>query len=238
MDRLGRSTGGAVVAAQHDDAALKTPPPKHLGGGEAGRAAADDDDPVRRVSTAAATLRLALGALLAHENPAVPLLDLPAVERIEGRRVQGLAGAKVEAGVVPGTAHRVADDEPVGERAVIVGAMGADREDLGAAAHQQHLLLADMAEQLAAVIEFGKGNSLPEIGTGGPRLIVRHSFLPWLSSTAAKRSDFSIKESDVRRARGPERRRRLAARLRGARRPAKTFSAFRSILLRHSQAAE
>ncbi len=85
--------------------------------------------------------------------------------------MQGHASPKVEAGVVPGTAHRVVDDEPLGERPVIVCAKGADREDFGAAAHEQHRLLADMAEKLAAVIELGAGDSLRQIGTS---LIVRH----------------------------------------------------------------
>ena len=44
MDRLGRSTGGAVVVADHDDAAAKTAPAQHFGRRKAGRAAADDDD--------------------------------------------------------------------------------------------------------------------------------------------------------------------------------------------------
>ena len=56
---------------------------------------------------------------------------------------------------MPGTAHGVADHEPVGERTVVMRAMGADREDLRAAAHQQNLLVADMADELAAVGKLG-----------------------------------------------------------------------------------
>ena len=50
---------------------------------------------------------------------------------------------------MPGAADAVADHEPIGERPVVVAAMGADGEHLGAAAHQQHLLIADMPDELA-----------------------------------------------------------------------------------------
>ena len=54
---------------------------------------------------------------------------------------------------MPGTAHGVADHEALGERTVVVRAMGADREQLRAAPHQQDLVVADMTEQLSAVGE-------------------------------------------------------------------------------------
>ena len=50
-------------------------------------------------------------------------------------------------------------DEAFGERPVIVAAMRADREDLRARAHQQHLVVADMAEQHLAG-EFGRRDAL------------------------------------------------------------------------------
>ena len=81
---------------------------------------------------------------------------------------------------MPGAAHRVADDEPVGQRAVIVGAVGADREHLGAAAHEQHRLLADMAEQLAAVGQFARRNPQRQIGADRLSLIFSHCVLPSL----------------------------------------------------------
>ena len=67
---------------------------------------------------------------------------------------------------MPGATHGLADDETFGERPVIVRASGADREDLRAAAHQQNLLVADMAEQLSAIGEFGERNALRQIGAG------------------------------------------------------------------------
>ena len=145
-----------VVVAQHDDAALVLLAPQHLGRREAGSAAAHDHDPVRRRRPPAWRAGLAsVCALLRDEDLAVALLDRPAVDRAERRRAQRLAGAQAEAGVMPGAAHRVADQQPFGERAVIVAAVRADGEDLAAAARQQHLLVADMADQHAAVGELG-----------------------------------------------------------------------------------
>ena len=125
-------------------------PPQHLGRRKTGGAAADDDD-VAPAHPPLAARRAAFGcvAFLAHEDAAVALLDLPALDRTQGRRAQGLAGAQIEAGVMPGAAHCLADHEAVGERPVVVAAMSADGEHIGAAAHQQNLLVADMPGETA-----------------------------------------------------------------------------------------
>src|SRR5262249_35589734 len=137
---------------------------------------ADDDDPFRRRSRGAALL-LRWRVLLAHEDRAVALIDRPAGERAQGRGAQRFAGAQVETGVVPGAAHGVVDHEAVAERTVIVRAVGADREDVAPAAHQQNLLVSDMADELAAVGELGKRDALREIGAGRLGLILGHAHL-------------------------------------------------------------
>ena len=48
---------------------------------------------------------------------------------------------------MPGAADAVADHEPLRERPVIMTAMRIDGENLGPGAHQQNILIADMAEQ-------------------------------------------------------------------------------------------
>ena len=83
---------------------------------------------------------------------------------------------------MPGTAHRAADNESLGERAAIVRAMGADGERLGAATHEQHRLFLHMANELAAIWQFSGGDSKREIGAGGLRLIFSHSVLPSCAS--------------------------------------------------------
>ncbi len=93
--------------------------------------------------------------LRADDNLAAALLDPPAGERAERRRGQRIAGRQIETGMMPGTADGVADHQPVGERPMIMRAMGRDRGDFAAVAHQQHVLVADMARQHGAVGEIG-----------------------------------------------------------------------------------
>ena len=126
--------------------------PQHLRGREARRAAADDDDLIRRWRCTVRRRRLRHLALVAERRSCpVARSTSPARQRIQRRRAQRLAGAQAEAGVVPGAAHGVADHQPFGERAAVVGAGRLDREDLAAGLHQQHVFLADMAEQFAVL---------------------------------------------------------------------------------------
>src|SRR3984893_14734288 len=68
----------------------------------------------------------------------VLLLDTPARDWVQRRRAQRLSGTQAETGVVPGTADSVLDEDPLGERTVVVSAFGADREQLLTATRQQH----------------------------------------------------------------------------------------------------
>ena len=139
--------------------------PEHLGCREAGGASADDHDAVRRCRRRLAPrLRLRLRAFLSHENLPVTLLDGPARDGTQGGRAQGFTAAQVETGVVPGTAHGIANHEPVAQRAVVMRALSADREDLSPAADEQDGFAAGMADELAAVGELAEGNALGEIG--------------------------------------------------------------------------
>ncbi len=60
---------------------------------------------------------------------------------------------------MPGTTDALAGHEAFGERPVIVAAMRADRKNLRARTHQQHFIVADMAEQRLAG-EFGQAYAL------------------------------------------------------------------------------
>ena len=79
---------------------------------------------------------------------------------------------------MPGTAHRVVDDEPFRERAAVVRAMSADGEHVRAATHEQDSLLSHMADQLAAVRQFGGRDSERQIGADRLSLFLSHSALP------------------------------------------------------------
>ena len=78
---------------------------------------------------------------------------------------------------MPGAVNLVIDDEPVGERPTLVGAMRADGEDFGPAANKENLLLPHAADELSAVWKFGKRNSLGQIRGRWPGLVFRHSDL-------------------------------------------------------------
>ena len=134
------------IVAQHDDAAAKLLPPQHLGRGKARRAAADDHDLAGRID-GPRDARLRLLALLPDEDAIALALDLPDRKRIERRRARRFAGAQIEAGVMPGAADALADHESFRERPVIMAAMRVDGENLRPGAHQQDILVADMAEQ-------------------------------------------------------------------------------------------
>ena len=102
---------------------------------------------------------LGLGALLPDENAVAFVLDVPGRQRVQRRRAGGFAAAQIETGVMPGTTDAFAGHEAFGERPVIMAAMRADREDLRSRTHQQHFILADMAEQ-RLISEFGQGYAL------------------------------------------------------------------------------
>ena len=115
--------------------------------------------------------------------------------------MQRFAGPQVEARVMPGTAHRVVDNEPFDKGTVIVGAKGADREDVGSPTRQQHRLVADMAKQLAVISEFGEPQ-FPAPDRGRPaRLDLRPFLLLRLSFDGpvapGEMSDFNNKETNA-----------------------------------------
>jgi len=88
---------------------------------------------------------------LTDEDLAVALIDPPTRDRIERRSPDGLAGREVETGMMERATNRVPDDEPLAQRPVIVGALGADGEQPPGRAHQQHVLLADLADEIGTV---------------------------------------------------------------------------------------
>ena len=90
-------------------------------------------------------------------------IDTPAGDRVECRRAQGVSRAKTETGVVPRTPDRVADDQSVGERTVVVRAMRADGEVLVAAPDDDDLIVTDMARDDRAVGNLRKWNTGLEV---------------------------------------------------------------------------
>ena len=163
---VGPVVGRRIVGAHHGEAAAEALAPQHLGRRKSGGSAADDHDAVGRGRFL--RVRRSGGGLdlLAYENLAVTQFDAPACDRIERRRLDRLPGAQAEARVVPGTAHRIADQQALGERPAVVGAGSADGGVLGTPARDQHGFIADVAGEHAAVGHIRWRNPLGQIGTG------------------------------------------------------------------------
>jgi hypothetical protein len=153
--------------------------PEHLGGGQAGRPTADNNDSLRRSARRrCGHLGLLFRAFLPHEDLSPLLFDRPARNRAQSGRAQSFARAQIEARMVPGAAHRLAGHDAVGERTMIMRAMGRNREYLRTAPHQKHFLAADMANQLGAIAKCIAGNAQRQIRTGRFGLIFGHFFFP------------------------------------------------------------
>src|SRR6185437_11785797 len=172
------------IIADHGDQTGKSLPPKHLGCGKAGAAAADDDDSVRRRSGSARRgwRFLCRVPLTANKEPVALALDLPDRERGQRGGTYRFAAPQREAGMVPGAANGVIDDQPLRERSMIVAAECIDGENLGAKLDQEHLLVADMTEQLA-ICEISQRHALREIGSAW-LVILTHVISPLPASSA------------------------------------------------------
>ena len=156
-----------IVAAEHDDAVLVTTSREHFRGRKPGGTATDDYNLFGMADgrLAATASRSAAPRLL---HTAIFPSRCSTFQHAIGkrRRPEGLARAQIETGVVPGATHRVANQEALGERPLIMGALGTDREHLAAAAHQQNLLVAGMTDEHPAIGELIESDALGKVWTG------------------------------------------------------------------------
>src|SRR6185503_15008975 len=112
------------------DRAIVRLAPQHVRRREAGGAAVDDHHRCgsaggRRTRRAGIDLGVGPGELLTHEDDITRALDPPAGNRIERRRAHRLAGTQAETGVMPWTPQGAVGSDAVGQRPVIVRAVGA-----------------------------------------------------------------------------------------------------------------
>ncbi|ESW78700.1 hypothetical protein X772_28600 [Mesorhizobium sp. LSJC280B00] len=77
--------------------------------------------------------------------------------------MQGLASAQIEARVMPRTPDSIPHHKTVDERPTVMCTCRPDGEDLSPAAHQQYLLVATMADELAAIGKIGERDALDQI---------------------------------------------------------------------------
>src|SRR6185312_1225376 len=95
----------------------------------------------------------------------------------------GLTAAQAEAGVMPGTAHGVANAQSLAERPAVVGARGADGVNLTAGARQQDAFAIDLADKHGIARELSLGNAgVLEIGSA--RLGLAHDRSPTTATRA------------------------------------------------------
>jgi len=90
-------------------------------------------------------------------------LDSPARQRIESGCAQCVACGEIEAGVMPRTSNRVPDDDPLGQRAAIVCALGSNGEKPFSAPNEQDILLADATREDLSVGDGLRGDSACQI---------------------------------------------------------------------------
>lgn len=153
--------GRSAVGGDHRERAGVAFAAKHLGSGESGGASANDDDGGRLRGGGRWTLRR---KLLSDEDRVAATFNLPARDGIEGRRMQGLAAAQTETGMMPWATYLVVDDKAVGERSVIVRAMSAHGEEVGTATDEQDIVTGDGALKFCTIRNAGDRNALGEIG--------------------------------------------------------------------------
>jgi hypothetical protein len=72
-----------------------------------------------------------------------------------------------------GAPNRFPRHDTVYERPMIVGAMGANREQLGPCADEQHLLIADVPHQ-PVIDDSGQCNTLRKVRAAGRSLFLDH----------------------------------------------------------------
>ena len=140
-----------LIVAEHRNTSGEAAPAQHLRGSKTGGAATDDDKSFACPGLVGSGLRL----LVFDENLAVLFFDRPAGHRGQGRRCNSFAGLQVEVRMVPRAADRLAHEQTVGEGPVVVRAIRRKREELAALAHEQNLIVTDVACQHRSPGEFG-----------------------------------------------------------------------------------
>ncbi len=147
------------VGAQQGQVAVEAFASQHLCCGEARRAAADDDDAPRTILRLRPLCGRTRLEFFRYEDRAFALLHPPAVDGINRRRADRLAGLQAELRMMPRASHGLAHQQAFAERAVIMGAKGADRPQLAAHSGDHDRLAAHMADQHGALRDIGCGNA-------------------------------------------------------------------------------
>jgi hypothetical protein len=144
--------GRILVGAHHPQASVEAFAAQHVRRSKSRGATTDDDDRARPAGDASGrSLTIRVGDFLAHEHHVADTIDLPPRDRVQRGRPHRFTGPQAETGVMPRTPHRIADDESVFERAVIVRAVRADRKALLTSPNDDDLVVSNVAGHNGAV---------------------------------------------------------------------------------------
>ena len=91
------------------------------------------------------------------------LFHAPAGDRIQRGRTERLARAEAEARVMPRTAHRVTDHEPLHERPAVVRTLRPDGEQFAARPREYHLVVTHAPEDQAPISQGRGGNPFRQV---------------------------------------------------------------------------
>ena len=163
FERLGRSARRRRLGAHHREGTVVSLAPQHVGRGQSRGAPTDDHHGGRRRAQPG---RPRLREALPHEHAIADLLDAKAARRWRPEPrgdSSGIWEKLLKAGHRYGHRMRVADDETVGERTVVVRTERADRDDAVAPANQQHIVVTHLAGKAAALGYPSPGVSAREV---------------------------------------------------------------------------
>src|SRR5262245_40706401 len=111
------------------------------------------------------------------KNLAVSLLDLPAGERAERGRCNRFARLKTEMRVMPWAANRGADQQPIRQWPMVVGAMSGHPVQCPVPANQQNFLIPHMADRHGTFSKIAGWQALGKVGSSRCFVVACHRLL-------------------------------------------------------------
>ena len=175
--QIGSIIWSRVIGAQHRDRTGIALATQHLGRRVSRGTAAEDNDRLRPGSCCRPRSALRRFELFADIDFSVLLFDPPAPDRVQRRGAQCLSGAQAKAGVVPGASDGIRHQHPLGERTVIMGALGTDREERSTGSRQQHGLARGLPQNHAALGKIRERDPSSQVGSVEFRFLFAHRCL-------------------------------------------------------------
>ena len=177
LGQIGSIIWSRVIGAQHRDRAGVALAPQHLGRSVSCRTAADDNDRIRPGTCCRPRPAFRRFKLVADIDFSVLLVDTPARDRVQRRGAQCRSGAQAEAGMVPGATDGIRHQHPLGEGAVVMGALRANCEERPASSRQHHGLARGLPQDHPALGEILERDPPGKVGSFEFLLLFAHRCL-------------------------------------------------------------